>query len=141
MRIFTRLGLLALLLAAAAPATASSIDSRLSHAISVAQADVEGAWTLVLNTGGSRIEGRLEIEQDGRSIEGTWLRDADPEVMPTAVAGEVIVDTVSFSFVEEVPTGSSGRIEFVGEIGNQGVMAGTFTTAEGTTGEWTARRS
>jgi hypothetical protein len=141
MRTLSGLGLLALLLAAANPATALGIDSQLSRAISVAQADVEGAWTLVMNTGGSRVEGRLEIEQEEGSIEGTWRRDTDLEAMPTTVAGEVIADTVSFSFVEEVPAGSSGRIEFVGEIGDQGVMAGTFTTADGTTGEWTARRS
>jgi hypothetical protein len=123
------------------PASSIGSLSLPGRLLSATQENVEGTWILQMNTGATRIEGALEIEQDGPAIEGTWLRHGDTRAMPTPMSGEVAADTLTFSFVDEVTVGTRGQIDFVGEIGEQGVMSGTFTTKDGTTGEWTARRN
>jgi hypothetical protein len=141
MKVWAGLAIFALVLACVSTTAATGPVTRTIPFGATAQADVEGTWTLVMNTGRSQIEGTLELEQDGRAIEGAWLRRGDAQATTTAVVGEVAEETLTFSFTEEIPAEMSGRIDFVGEIDEQGVMAGTFTTEEGATGEWTARRN
>jgi hypothetical protein len=102
-------------------------------------AEIAGGWTLHVVSGQETIVGALEIEVTEDGLEGTFTRTDVTDAMPAALTGKVAEETLTFSFAMELPAGTRGNVEFVGEIGDR-LLAGTFTTAAGISGEWTARR-
>lgn len=98
-----------------------------------------GEWMLTIRTGQETVEGLLTLEQREKTLEGMFRPAADPDARAT-VTGSATGDTLTFAFDLEIPPGTHGEVEFVGEV-ETGIMAGTFENADGVMGEWTARRN
>lgn len=98
-----------------------------------------GEWTLTIRTGQATVEGLLTLEQRRETLEGMFRPATDPDSR-IPVSGSATDETLTFAFELEIPPGTQGEAQFVGEA-EEDIMAGTFETAEGVRGEWTARRT
>ncbi|MCS7155181.1 MAG: amidohydrolase family protein [Bacteroidota bacterium] len=99
-------------------------------------ANLQGAWSLVIESPQGALQGRLELEQNGSSLTGRISVNAPIEVslLGGRVSGSEVVLEMAISF-----QGQQFAFPMRGTVSGD-IIAGSFPVPGGGSGQWSARR-